>query len=57
MTGSEELFGVVSTIATPADRFGKRQFEVEGCRLIGGRRRYGAVASASGSGSDRILIF
>jgi hypothetical protein len=47
----------VSAIATPAERFGDRKFEVERGRLVRGGRRYCAVAPAFGSGGHLVLRF
>jgi len=55
VTGSEELFGVMSAIATPAQRFGSSEFEIERGCLVGGRGRYGAVAATCGSPCHRVL--
>jgi hypothetical protein len=55
VTGCEELFGVMSAVAIPAQRFGSSKFEAERGCLVGGRGRYGAVAATCGSRSHSIL--
>jgi hypothetical protein len=55
VTSSEERFGVVSAITTPAHHFGSGQFEVERSFFVGGRGGY-SVTLTGGSGSHRILV-
>jgi hypothetical protein len=55
VTGSEELIRVMSAFASPANRFGSREFEVERGCLVGGHRRYGAVEPTGASSGHCIL--
>lgn len=56
VTGGEELFGVVSCVTTPAERFGHRQLEVERSRLVSGRRGdFAGASSTCGSGGHLVL--
>jgi hypothetical protein len=56
VTGGEELFGVVSCVTTPAERFRDRQLEVERSRLVSGRRGdFAGAPSTCGSGGHLVL--
>jgi len=56
VTGSEELIRVMSAFASPANRFGSREFEVERGCLVGGHRRYGAVEPTGASSGHCIEV-
>ena len=55
ISSSEKLIRVMSAFATPAKRFGSREFEVERGCLVGGHRRYGAVEPTGASSGHCIL--